>query len=149
MKRLIGITFIAATLFLSCKDDAKKKDTDLINNPRTAAGDYQQDLSKLGTLSFEDTTHDFGKIKDGDVVEYNFAYKNIGKSPIIINTARASCGCTVADYKREPIAVNETGDLKVKFDSKGKEGMVQKTIFVSTNGNPSNYQLTITAEVNK
>jgi hypothetical protein len=149
MKKIVWIALLSFTVLCACKEEKKAKDTDLINNPRTASGDYQKDLATLGTLTFEDTLHDFGKLKDGDVVEYDFAYKNSGKSPIIIYQARASCGCTVADHKREPIAINETGNLKVKFDSKDKSGMVQKTVYVSTNGNPSSYRLTITAEVSK
>jgi hypothetical protein len=119
--------------------------TETVNNPRTTM--VNDDLLNLGQLVFADSVHDFGKIKEGETVQYDFTYTNIGKKPIIINDATTSCGCTVPDYKKQPIAVQESGTMAIKFNSTGKHGMQDKDIFVITNGNPSSVHLKITAEV--
>ena len=64
-----------------------KLSTDLVNNPRTADNLTPTDLANLGKLLFNDTLHDFGKIKEGEVVEYEFSYTNIGKKDLIINSS--------------------------------------------------------------
>ena len=47
---------------------------------------------------------------------------NIGKNPLIINHAKGSCGCTVPEWPREPIIAGGEGEIRVKFNSKGKQG---------------------------
>jgi hypothetical protein len=43
-------------------------------------------------IKFEKEVYDFGKIKTGDKVTYDFKFKNTGKSPLIIIDAVATCG---------------------------------------------------------
>jgi hypothetical protein len=117
-----------------------------INNPRTAEG--EADLSSLGTLTFEDTLHVFAPAKEGDVLSYSFKYTNTGKQPVLINEARTSCGCTVPEYKKDPIAVGETGEIAVKFNSEGKQGFQHKKVSILSNGNPAEINLIIEAEIN-
>ena len=85
-------------------------------------------------MSFDRIEHDFGNIKEGDVVETSFAFTNTGTSDLIILDARGSCGCTVPEYpKNTPIAPGETKDIKVKFDSANKPGNQTKTVTLTTN----------------
>jgi hypothetical protein len=146
MKNLLVIAAMLCA-FVACKDDAKKNDASIVYNPRTAQEGTTMDVHDLGALTFTDTLHNFGKIKEGEVVEYAFAYKNTGKRAVLINSARASCGCTASEYKTTEIAVGETGEIKVKFNSEGKQGVQEKTVFISTNGYPSDLRLIIQAEV--
>ncbi len=120
-------------------------DANLVNNPRTADGDA--DLSVLGNMIFTDTLHDFGTIHEGELVEYNFKFKNTGKRNLIINSAMGSCGCTVPEYPKKPIKPGEEEYIKVKFDSKGRTGHQDKTVTVNTNGNPGTVYLFIKGEV--
>lgn len=100
------------------------------------------------TWKFDKDTHDFGKIKQGDDVEYNFKFTNTGKEPLIIENAQGSCGCTVPSYPKEPVPPGGTGEIHVKFNSAGKSGAQQKTVTLTANTDPSvTTLLTIKADV--
>lgn len=150
MKRNYAIALGLCFFIYSCGDQktAEPKTNnpmDLVVNPRTA--DANADLSQLGTLLFEDTTFDFKEINEGDVVTHTFKYKNVGKSPVLITEANTSCGCTVPDYKKEPIAPGEEGEINVKFNSEGKHGDIAKSVYVKSNGNPAIQGLMIYAKI--
>jgi hypothetical protein len=84
-------------------------------------------------IKFVIETYDFGTIKQGDKVTYNFEFKNIGKDPLIISSANGSCGCTVPQWPKEPISKGEKGSIHVEFNSAGKMGMQDKTITIASN----------------
>lgn len=81
--------------------------------------------------------HDFGNLSDTQNGEYTFKFKNVGKSPLIIQTASASCGCTVPEFPKEPILPGKTGEIKVTYHTAGKSGPFDKTVFIQSNA-PSN-----------
>jgi len=120
-------------------------DATMVHNPRTADGDA--DLSVMGTMQFTDTLHDFGAIHEGELVEYNFKFKNTGKRDLIVSSASGSCGCTVPEFPKKPIKPGEEEYIKVKFDSKGRSGHQEKTVTVQSNGNPGTVYLFIKGEV--
>lgn len=89
---------------------------------------------KYPVLTFNETEHDFGKIKQGDKVEHVFKFKNTGEADLIITDAKASCGCTVPDFpKNTPIKPGTTSSIKVSFDSNRKRGEIAKTVTISCN----------------
>lgn len=90
----------------------------------------------LPSIIFAESDYDFGTVSEGDIVEHTFSFTNTGEAPLIISNATASCGCTVPDWPRDPIAVGETGVISVKFDSKGKPGNQNKTVSITANTNP-------------
>lgn len=94
-------------------------------------------------IQFEKTLHDFGKIKEGTIVEYTFKYKNVGSEVLEVNHVRTSCGCTAAVINGKSLKPNEEGTLKVEFDSSNREGVVTRTITLSSN-DPSEPQKTLT-----
>jgi hypothetical protein len=98
-------------------------------------------------MDFETTEHDFGTIKEGDVVEYTYAIKNTGEAPLIIQSAQPSCGCTVPDFSKDPIPAGGTGYVKAKFDSNGKQNIQNKTITVTANTWPKQTVLRFKAMV--
>jgi hypothetical protein len=98
-------------------------------------------------ISFEKMEHDFGTIKEGDVVEYVYKFKNTGDAPLIIQNAQPSCGCTVPEWSKDPVPVGGEGFIKAKFDSKGKPNMQNKTITVTANTFPKQNQLKFKAMV--
>ncbi|MBK8845154.1 MAG: DUF1573 domain-containing protein [Bacteroidetes bacterium] len=117
---------------------------DVVNNPASAEGTKDTDMPEM---EFETTRHDFGELKDGDVVEYSFNFTNTGQSDLVIATVLSSCGCTTPNYTKEPIKPGEKGKIDVQFNSTGKTGTVSKTISVKTNAVPSTRILIISAEV--
>ncbi len=98
---------------------------------------------------FDSYEHDFGTIKEGEVVRHVFKLTNVGEHPLIIRNARGSCGCTVPHWPKEPIPPGGTAEIPVEFNSKGQVGQVQKTVFIDANTDPSPLKLTIRATVVK
>ena len=103
----------------------------------------------LPSFEFTEETHDFGTIKEGEVAEHVFKFKNTGEAPLIISSATASCGCTVPVWPKEPIAVGEEGEIQVRFNSKGKPGIQNKTVTITANTYPKINRLRIKANVTK
>lgn len=105
------------------------------------------------TVEFETPTYDFGTVAEGEKVKYAYKFKNTGSEPLVISNAKGSCGCTVPNWPREPIAPGGTGEIMVEFDTKGKgkEGGQKQTKRVTVTGNtdPANTFLTITGTVEK
>lgn len=101
----------------------------------------------LPQFSFEESTHDFGTITEGDIVEHTFKFTNTGDAPLIIQSASASCGCTVPSYPRAPVAPGQTGEIQVKFNSSNKPGIQNKTVSLTANTDPSITRLTIKSNV--
>lgn len=102
-----------------------------------------------GEIKFKETTHDFGLIKeDGGPVTYEFKFENTGSAPLVINSAKAECGCTKPEYPEKSIAPGATGVIKVTYNPLGRPGGFTKVVTVRTNGNPSKVNLKIRGTVN-
>ena len=91
------------------------------------------DSSKFTTIQWYEQSKDYGKMTEGQKLEVSFRFKNTGDKPLIIESVRPSCGCTVADPPKEPIAPGAEGEIKGTFDSNGKSGEQHKTLFVAAN----------------
>ena len=105
-------------------------------------------LSAQPKLAFDKTQHNFGKIGEGDgAASYDFAFKNTGATPLIIQDVRTTCGCTTPEWTKEPIRPGATGFIKVSYDVKGRPGAIDKTISVYSNSTPSPLNLRIIGEV--
>lgn len=98
-------------------------------------------------ISFEEASYAFGDITQGDVVTHVFNYENTGNEALVISNVRTSCGCTAPDWSREPLAPGETAELTIKFNSRGKMGMQNKIITITSNAVNSTEQVKITANV--
>jgi hypothetical protein len=157
MKRISLFAFLLlAAGFSACNNDSGTSKTevkdssllsaDMVSNPHSAGGIDPAKLAELPTMDFADTIHDFGNIKEGDIVFHEFEFTNNGKSPLIISDATGSCGCTVPTYPHDPIAPGKSGVLKVRFDSHGKSGHQEKTVTVKTNSTRGTHTLLIKAE---
>ena len=84
-------------------------------------------------FKFTEETHDFGNLKEGDAAVYEFKFKNTGKEPLIITNASASCGCTVPEWPKDPILPGKTSAVKVSFNTAGKNGPFNKTVYIQSN----------------
>lgn len=110
-------------------------------------------VGPLTTIEFEEAILDFGEVTEGDKVTRVYKFKNTGSEPLVISNAKGSCGCTVPQWPREPIAVGGEGEIEVQFDTKGKgspEGRAQsKRVTITANTDPVNTYLTIKGKVLK
>jgi hypothetical protein len=113
------------------------------NNPQTP----EVDPANATSIAFNEETFDFGTVKAGEKVTHLFKFKNTGTKPLTISNARGSCGCTVPEYPKTPIAPGEQGEIKVVFDSNGKNGAQTKYVTLNANTIPGETKLTIKADV--
>lgn len=85
------------------------------------------------TIQFVDTSVDLGDIKAGVEKTITYKYQNTGDKPLILFNVSPSCGCTIADFSREPLPPHGVDSIMARFDSKGKEGSYIKYIKVLAN----------------
>ena len=92
-------------------------------------------------IKFEELSHGFGKIKQGEVIKHDFKFTNVGKAPLVIKKVDVSCGCTFPSYPFIPIEPGKEGVIGITYDSKNKAGRQKPTITVVTNGSPRTLKL--------
>ena len=128
------------------KEEAKPSlSSNLVMNDNTAESSSKK--SGMPEFNFEKELHDFGQLVDGEKVSYSFKFSNSGDAPLIISNAKGSCGCTVPNWSRDPIAPGESGSIDVTFNSSGRSGKQNKAITLTANTNPSRKVINITSEV--
>lgn len=146
MKKIIVLSILTLGLMTaSCNENAAKK----VKTENLKLAKERDTQIKVGgaKIKFDKTEHDFGVINEGDVVETVFTFTNSGKSELIITSAKASCGCTVPEWPREPIMPGEEALIKVKFNSDRKPNLQQKQITLVTNTEQGKEILKIKAQV--
>jgi Protein of unknown function (DUF1573) len=147
MMKKILIVLVAFVSLVGCKgNDKKTTGTNLSQEEKDKA---VRDSSNFTVIQWLDSTYtDLGKVKEGQVVEVSYRFKNAGTKNLIIATVSASCGCTVPEKPEKPFAPGEEGVIKAKFDSKGKpHGIARKEIYVTANTNPSQTNLVFGVEI--
>ena len=98
------------------------------------------------SMSFEESTYDFGQVKSGEKVTHNYSFTNTGDEPLLLSNVKASCGCTAPNWPRTPIAPGETGEIEVVFSARGK-GKQKKNVTITANTQPATTQIFLEAEV--
>lgn len=84
-------------------------------------------------LSLDEEIYDLGEVQAGKTVEKTIAFKNTGKTPLIVKKAKASCGCTIPEYSDKPVAPGEEGSLVVKYTAPAYNGSQMKSVTLTTN----------------
>ena len=145
MKTLYTLLLSAIVLASCSNTDDKKITTDLVNNPLTAEKNADQvDMPKI---ELSQDFFDFGEMNQKESVSTEFVIKNTGDAPLLIRSAKGSCGCTVPEWPKEPVAVGDEAIIKVTFNSGNKKGKQNKTVTLVTNAIPSTKVLTIKGTV--
>lgn len=98
----------------------------------SAGASYAQEVETGAKIEFEKEVHDYGTIENGANGECTFEFKNTGNAPLIISNAKGSCGCTVPQWPKEPIAPGATAQIKVKYDTK-RAGAINKSVTITSN----------------
>lgn len=129
-------THFGTALALKAKEAQKAKEEEKIAKVVHLDGKYP-------VMTFKTKEHDFGNIAQGEKVETVFNFKNTGESNLVISKAVGSCGCTVPEYPKEPIAPGKSAKIVVSFNSAGKNGKQMKTVSLTTNTLEGNEILTI------
>ena len=126
--------------------DDKASNADIVRLPISADG--KADGTLMAKMEFETSSYSFGAITEGAVVKYVFKFKNIGAVPLVISDIQTSCGCTVPDWQRAPIAVGARSEVKIQFNSEGKSGAQEKPVRVIANTFPNETVLIVSGTVN-
>lgn len=128
MKKVIILSLIAlfcASFSVNAQNaDNGKKDAAKTENTKKGK-------VKVAEITFESLEYDYGNIYKGDNGECEFKFKNTGKAPLTITNCRASCGCTVPSWPKDPIAPGKTAVIRVKYDT-NRIGTINKSITVSS-----------------
>lgn len=109
------------------------------NGNSTSTQDGNEEAMATTTIEYFETSHDFGNVFYPSDNKFTFKFKNTGNAPLVIDDAKASCGCTVPSKPEEPIPPGGIGELDVIFRPKnGQVGQeVTKKITVTANTSPS------------
>ena len=99
-------------------------------------------------FKFEQETIDYGKIIKGSEGERTFVFTNVGDAPLIIQSIKSSCGCTVPKKPEAPIMPGEKGEIKVSYDTK-RVGGFSKSITITSNTKNAVKVIKIKGFVNK
>lgn len=159
----LGLVAFAAVGFLaSCKSDAAadaataaestvestteavNMSTDPMADPNAAAA---VPTGPTTEMTFSELEYDFGTVPEGEKVRHTYKFKNTGSEPLVLSNASGSCGCTVPEWPREPIAPGASGEIIVEFNSQGKAGDRNQKVTVTANTNPAQTILSLKGKV--
>jgi hypothetical protein len=134
MKKLITLSLLAVLTFsVSCSQTSQAKNT--------------VDIDVQGPIiKFDVKSHDYGTIEQNANGVFDFVFKNEGTEPLILTNVRSSCGCTIPQWPREPIAPGESSQIAVKYDTR-RIGAFSKSITVVSNGSEQPVILKINGKV--
>lgn len=105
-----------------------------------------QSIKGEDLVSFKQKTYDFGKIKQGVPVTFDFLFENISDKPVVVENATASCGCTTPEWPKQPVAKGKTGAIKAGFNAAAL-GEFGKPIYVKIVGVEIPVEINIKGEV--
>ena len=140
--------------FLLDKDNKVVSVGNPVHNPRvkelylrhiTGGGNDSMDSPKT-SVELPETEKDFGTIPLNEKREHVFKLVNTGNKPLVVYDVTTSCGCTKAEYSKEPVRPGETLDLKVVFHAEDK-GRFRKSLRVYCNVEESPLKLTVVGTV--
>lgn len=139
MRRIITYLFILLSLICltSCNTESKTNTKKEIINK-----------TQYTKIKSDKTIHNFGSMKEGEILACNFYIENIGKNNLIINNIETSCGCTIVKWNKKPLRPGKRTKLEVEFNSSSRYGKQYKVISIFANVPNKVYELIITAEVN-
>ncbi len=84
-------------------------------------------------LKVENSTYDFGRVEQGQVIRIEYLFKNTGSDTLHIFSVEVTCGCTIADFPHYPLRPGDSGVILLTFDTKEKYDNQDRTIHVISN----------------
>ena len=121
-----------------------------LDHPETSAA-AMTDTARYTNIQWLDSaSRNYGTIPEGQQLNVSFRFRNTGATPLVIGQIRPSCGCTIAEQPKAPIAPGAEGQIRAVFNSQGRSGVNHKTLFVTANTRGTqNYSLQFVVEVEK
>jgi len=97
------------------------------------AQDKDEEVNEAALVKFEEQEYNFGEALEGETVQHVFKFVNEGNETLLISNVITSCGCTIVDWKREPVRPGKKGFIVAKFDTTHRLGQQTKTITILSN----------------
>lgn len=136
MKKIALLFVLAAVLWLpACENNQSTSQSETTTSDQTPV------------MTFKEQEVNLGKMTEGDTLRHQFRFTNTGNAPLIVQSAVASCGCTVPTTPKEAIAPGKEGVIDVVFNSKNKAGFNTKTVTVYANTKPDMNTVAFKVEV--
>ncbi len=120
----------------------------------------QVDPNAKLVVEFGKEKHDFGRARQGDILEHTFEMQAGGTAPLVIRQASPTCGCTVGEVKVEseggelvpysmgdPIEPGKRVTINAKLNSASKRNRTQVKINVYHNDPAGLTMLGLTADI--
>ena len=92
--------YLSYFILIACNNNKNPYINNLGVDPALVA---QIDTAHYTLIKWNDSLIEFGNIQVGDSVHVKYKFTNTGKTPLFIIAARASCGCTVTQFPKEPV----------------------------------------------
>ena len=99
------------------------------------------------TVQFDRYEMDLGQVSQGTENEMIFSFTNTGDEPLVIHSAKGSCGCTVPYFPKDPIMPGEQSEVHAVYSPGKQKGLQNKTLTIVANTDPDNIILRVKAEV--
>lgn len=128
MKKLFLLSLFVGLSMTALNAQEVKQD----NNTKDKSAVVEKPLNGP-QIEFAEQVHDYGKVKKGGDGNCEFVFTNTGNEPLILSNVKASCGCTVPTWTKEPIMPGKTGTIKVRYNTNTSPQSFTKTITVSSN----------------
>lgn len=132
MKKLIFL--LVLPLFIAFHANAQATATAGTANPNAPVAKWDK------------MVNDFGDIAFNVPKTAEFKLTNAGKEPLIISSAKASCGCTNLKFSQEPILPGKSSSVSATYNA-AAQGVFTKTVTVITNADPNPVVLQIKGNV--
>lgn len=142
MKKLV-ILAVSFTVFIAC-ENKQRTDNQTIEDVQKA---LQPTKDRFPVMAIDTPSVDLGTLVQGDTIMHVYNFKNTGNMPLVLSNVNASCGCTTPSYSKDPVGPGERGFITVKFNSKGKEGKLNKTVTAYANTKPAENTVSFKIEV--
>lgn len=134
MKKLIFLSLLSVLTFT-------------VGCSQTSQAETTVDIDAQGPIiKFETNSHDYGTIEQNGNGTYDFKFTNEGTEPLVLTNVRSTCGCTVPQWPRTPIAPGESEIIKVKYNT-ARVGSFAKSVYVTSNGSTQPVILKIRGKV--
>lgn len=98
-------------------------------------------------IKFEEYEYNFGNVFEDTVIIHEYIFSNTARTPLIVTDTHGTCHCIITDFTTEPLAKDQTGKIKVSFDTKGWVGKQEKTVVVNSNAKTGPVILYLKGEV--
>lgn len=107
----------------------RNKPTAIVKPLSSAGSEKKKNGSKI---EFSEEMHNFGSLKEGEIVSFSFKFTNTGETPLLLRKVEPTCGCLTVRYNKEEVGAAQSSYVEVIFNSEGEWGNQIKTVDVET-----------------